>query len=984
MTLPLDQRHLPLSQAFDELEAMSKKSKDLPLPLYPIQEVPSLPNLPSLDSECCSEVKNNFNEKKVDFLDIVQYSDPPTDSFDDDPTQPEKLPMLPPPNLRPQKGILKFSHGYIHPSLSSLLESCLKALGGSDVFSRRDAYINLSNILRGYDNVLDSLSLKSRLHQLCQYIERDLSASDDDRDPTSSLVPPALTLINSLQFNSTVIDDLPIKFRIFVVEYAIKALEDPLIPRDIIRNIMFVVANQNFSPKVMTSERFGRLVKALHIVEENDKRKRIITGRIEIFQNLLKNSKSLMAIHTVWIENLLCDMNSSLKDIQLSAIKFGFEAAVKLGTEYSVSGTLCALLKSKFKNGELYGTVYTQTLMKKSKQENGKLVPQIWSILILFQRHRPQILAESSFLKPLLAVLTNCLSQRSSIIQKEALYAWNRFIFSVQLSDKTPKSLREILIRPYIHSLSHQRAFHVLPSMFNLLYYAFRPGCSSTQLDIYWDEFVKVLISQSLPRRKNDEKSRKNVDLVIQILVNLFDVNRSRIWNENKAVESIGENQVTADELPALDSKWLRKNSSRVFPVLLSVLELLFWDFADPSSLATKVWENYISSIASPAAMEVIVSKETMSFIIGVLGFLYQHWDKGVNDSQISPPSGGAQVAHTYLQSFQTIISITVSGLGVHAFMEKLSKFSQDNLLPVANEYQQLLEKTPNKSPIQHIVNLFTRPCSGIEYDQHYIQLIDYVLKPFLEIRKSPASKLAFLAELGIFPSASANLTPSKMIWEVFANHVVNAISSPDLNRDSMNGCLSLDSYACVVKFLEHGINLSPDQPMPGWCSLFEVILSSATIQAGYSGRALAVIEPLSMVLCITPYGKSYIDLLISNAGYPKDQEELQLAQEIPWSLENPKPVITSLDPYFHLYEYLNFSIISSYKSNDQNSKVISSTNTLLRRCPIELVLSVLCRIKDAISLWIIDEDLNLTGGVQEESASIDFLLFQMKLILYR
>ncbi|TQS36340.1 hypothetical protein Golomagni_03216 [Golovinomyces magnicellulatus] len=954
---------------------MAKQTKDSPTILNPLAAEKRLNSISDKHQGPNTQIPTISSVKKVAFLDTVQYSQHISPSIKNDcngkinPNSATQQ-IQSSDKLLPRKGILKYNDRSTSASLATMLQSHLKALAGNDVYSRKDAYINLSYVIMAFDNVPDFHLLMNNMSEICRYICRDLSTVEDDGELDSDFVSQVLTFVISFQQNPSISEGFPIKFQFHVVEYAIFILEKSSTPGVIVRKILFILAHQKFHPKVTISDKFGDLIKKLHVMGEKKSSKKFITGRMEIYQNLFKNSKSIMVIHTMWIQDLLCDMNSSLKDIRSPAIKFGFLAAVELGAESSVSNTVFTLLRSKLPGGEQYGVAYSQMLIKKTKEDYAESVPQIWSILVLLQRHRPQTLAQTSYIKSLLAVLSVCFNQKDQRVQKEALYAWNRFIFAIRLSEKSPKSLRDTLIRPFTQSILYQKQARIFESLFNLLYYVFRPGCSTAQLDLYWDEYVKELIFQSLRSRKsNIAVERKNADMATQILVNLFDVKTSRRWTENKAVESLGSNQVMADELPALDSKWLRKNSVRIFSVLQRVFDRLFWDFSDSASIAAKVWSNYITSIASPAKSEVKISIETVSSISEIIKFLYKRWDHGVISSEALPPLTGSQGSHKYLQSIQIIISTAISGLGTFPFTEKLMTMSQGNFITITDPYQYPLnERQDFKSPIYYLLHMFTRPCIGLEYDTLFTQLIDMISRPFFETRKTLISKLAFVLGHYSTPVKDTCLTASLIVWKAFSKFLVSAIDESVSNLNMMRDAQYGNIYSNIVEVLRVGIEISPRQPFTEWTLLFESTLNLVTSQFGCTGRSLAVLEPLAKILCQESSESLYLLPLISRMEYPKDLRTLEITRNRLLGIENSKSETTSFNPYHYVYEYLRMSLKLAYDSNHESYDVISSTNSLLSRCPTQMRLDIIYPTKDMISLWVIDEKSRVNCELLEEA----------------
>jgi hypothetical protein len=188
--------------------------------------------------------------------------------------------------------------------------------------------------------------------------------------------------------------------------------------------------------------------------------------------------------------------------------------------------------------------------------------------------------------------------------------------------------------------------------------------------------------------------------------------------------------------------------------------------------------------------------------------------------------------------------------------------------------------------------------------------------------------------------------------------------------------------YRDVVGILEAGIKISPHQPSPGWKALFGALATSATLNAGDAGRAIVVIEPLAKSFVSTPTkestastGPAYLHLLVGKAvPYPKDRQALDAARRRMWGTENAGPKTANFDPYVHLYDYVQSSLLTAYDSLSEQTHhdyadIISSVTNLLYRCPSQLSLNVLIKIQAGISCWIMDGGHKVTGGTPLSSS---------------
>lgn len=944
--------------------------------------------------------------KKVGFADWTEYNEPPEITFDGKGQIKHAVQRLPPSAERkPSKSILKPSNGsyeeehsglggstkllppHHHATFATMLESIVQQLAGKDRSSKQDAYLMLSGSLKASDNVPDMKALKEKMPLLCQFIWRDLSEKLENGNTDSTLVTKALVLLSSFLQKPVVAETFPIEFPLHIVEHAIKALEDGSASKDILKHLMFVLAQQDFSPKIMNQERTGRLINALHQIESHVKGKSIIMGRIDVYRTLLRQSKAHMLSNTIWVQDLFTDMMSSIREIRSPAITFGLESSFVLGRETNASRAVSNLFKvdtGDEKEGLKFADFYAAKLKELVKdKERSSTVPQVFSVLILFLRQKPQLLEQWPYWNLFLGVLQHCFNSSDSATKTEANYAWNRLVYAISPSEKTPPNMRAILSKPLIGQLKRSSRKATISSVCNLLYYALRPNSPSAQLDMYWDEYVVPIVGQCLVAgvRSDPDLVAKDATDACNILHGIFDPMTIPPWTETRAMENFQQNTIEAKALPALDSKWLRKSYTRVFPVLGPLLEKLYWDLGEKSDVA-RLWEAYIASIASPMKQEVKVSIDTMGCVASMFSLLHKIWNLGPkNVGSLKPCKEPSlpQSTSAFLRSFEKLVSTAINGLGLLAFTEKLLCITQDTFVAIVTPSQH--PKKPRgvtKPPLQHLILLLVNLSPNLEYDLRFSQMVRSILLPFFESRTSRKSRLELVRDLLLLLPAESTV-PCRLIWQILADFAAIAVDTrddKDVNRNSEEP-LGVE-YREIVRILAFGISISPHQPLSGWKSLFGALATSATLDAGDAGRAIAVIEPLATPFIPNPTratdnsavtGLAYLHLLLGKAfPYPKDRQALDAARRRLWGSDSAGPKTSNFDPYIHLYEYIQISLVAAYESlSNQNhhdyADMISSITILMDRCPMQLSLNLLTKIQRGISCWIVDGDHKVIGG---------------------
>ncbi|PHH89769.1 hypothetical protein CDD83_5305 [Cordyceps sp. RAO-2017] len=333
--------------------------------------------------------------KRVEWSSHTEYKDPPDYR---DGTRLEKSPPLSAPpsaSSRPIKGILKPSpspspfgssfgtqlDGTIaQPNLGEMLDSTIKQLAGPDRDSKLDAYMVLARALKTSNNLPDRVALQNKMSLFMQFIQRDITSKNQNGTLDSSLVNHALTLLATFLHFPAIASTITSDFGVFVIDHAIRSFEDPAMPKEVIRHLMQVVAFQNFSPKVMVSDRVGRLLAALHNIEQHLKGKSIVMSRLHIYKRLVKQARNCVIAHSDWLKDMFTDMLSTVKDIRAQAISLGIEAGFALRSDKLLFRKVAEIFKTA-DNDQTYIDFYIERLQRMIKdKQTASAVPQIWSV----------------------------------------------------------------------------------------------------------------------------------------------------------------------------------------------------------------------------------------------------------------------------------------------------------------------------------------------------------------------------------------------------------------------------------------------------------------------------------------------------------------------------------------------------------------------------------------------------------------------------
>jgi hypothetical protein len=897
-----------------------------------------------------------------------------------------------------------------------MLDSSVRQLAGADRVDRMDAYATLSRALRSSNNLPDRVALQDRMPRFMEFIQRDITSSPLD----SSLAIHALTLLTTILHFPGIASALSNEFSIFMVDHCIRSFGDPVVPKDVMRHLLQVMAQQDFSARVVTSERVGRLVVALNNIEQHVTGKSIVHTRLLIYKRLLKQCTPHMIAHNGWLRDLVNDCLSSNKDIRGAAIVLGFEAAFSIGKDRSISRKLAEIF-TVVGEDQKYIDFYLGRLgaILKNKQESFT-VPRIWSIVLLLLRGSVA-LEKWSGLNPCLRLIQKCFNTSDVQTKQEANYAWNRFVYVMHFDEKAFSSMLEKTFRQPVCSQWSRKVSAtktdegwqavIFGSACNLFYYAFKPGCPEILLGQSWDHALKPIIRQ-LCRTPHATGAEERMSHAIAVLTNLFDSTTRRQWNEDRvATNPLAD----PSELPNIDPKWLRRNASRVFDLLDPILFSNLSELADRNSPTSKMWQALITSVASAASKEIKVSFDTTEFVSRMFTTLVKLWNAlGTREQNLESLVGGSEdekeegksgaldegkeqaridvLKPVFLSSIKEWTMTAILALGVLPFTEKQLCDRQGTFTPIATPSSRPT-KTQGlvKTAVHHLFSIFSTLPENVADNDEYYEFLQSAFTPFFKAkRQRAASELA----QEMLASIPADMPCPCGVWYMVASTVIPGVASSSPREGHSQTSSASDApvareYREIAKILERGLRSTPNLSWARWTAAlgsFERYVSEETLD---SGRALAVVEPLAKVaLEMTPPDCVWGDemskvvrvttALLSLSTHPRDRQAMDVARRRLWGTPGSKAA--TFDPFDNLYRLTNLAMTYLYENLEQTGVEDVSVPFLkelvgfLGRCNGSLVLRSMSIIQEGLVLWVKDPDGRLSFrqlGATTEAVSI-------------
>ncbi|KAF4343358.1 Telomere length regulator rif1 [Fusarium beomiforme] len=857
-------------------------------------------------------------------------------------------------------------------SIAEMLDSTIKQLAGPDRDSRVDAYMMLSRALKASNNLPDRVALQDKMSLFMSFIERDVKSKKDQGSPDSSLINHALNLLTTFLHFPAIASSLTSDFGVFIIDHCIRCFSDPALPKDLARHLMQVVAFQSFSPKVMSLDRVGRLVTSLHKIEDHLTGKSIIMGRIQIYKRLVKQSRNHMAAHTAWIEDMFTDMLSTIRDIRAQAIILGTEAGFALRNEKPVMRKVTEILQAKDEK-QTYIQFYIKELdtMLKEKQLLST-VPQIWGVVTLFLQCP---ISRWQYFAPWFKIAQDSFNCTDLQTKQEANYAWNRYVYlSITSNKMAPKSLGSLgqplasQLRRKFNSKQPEEALRlrrtVIGGICNLCYYAFRPSHDVTWIDAAWDFVLEPIMAQLIHVDGQLEFSADSVTQATRIVTGLLDISTPRSWKDDR-IRDIA--LISPEELPSIDSRWARRNSEKIFSLVGPILEKKFNDLANTESLAYRLWQAFVGSVAVASAKDIKVTDETARFIAQSFDLLSKMWSAGL-------PEGSESPGTKYLSSVRNYVDVLVRNLGLLPFTEKKLSMSLANTFEPASTPSRL-DRTDKlhgtvQTPLYHLFSILCSKPPGLADDEDLAECFLAIFDPFFQGKSSKARVELSREMLRLLPRDS--ISPYGP-WVLAAQNIRTLLDqslSPVNSLPPSSERLLGPEYREIVSLLERGLVSHPTLPEQQWFSLFNLLSDHIVQECGDAGRALGLIEPVAKIVTdnffedserSTQMALAVAIALFKIAKLPRDRQAVEAARRRLWGAPPTSSRSSSFDPFQYLYQLQGQSMKFFYEkeakcSDGKMMAYFESVNNFLVGSFSHNGIKSLPKLQAGLVPWIQDE----------------------------
>lgn len=936
----------------------------------------SPPITSSGDTTTAKKVGFSTNHTYHDVPKFGLFSSPITDTLRSTPVTRSTKPLrsiLKPPHGQPPHSpedldsVLNSFSPQEPGSFKKMLNAVIQGLGQHARAGRLDAYLALNGALKTFDGIPDPEAILDKRNLLVQFMARDMAWKDSEGRTDRDIVTQALHLASALMFNARTASALDEEFRSFIIDRSILVLEQPEMPKAVIKGHMLLLCQSRLHASITTSSRTEKLVSALQTIHERCSGNSIFPARLIIYQRLIEQAPAAMLNRMRdWIELIFNGLLSSMKEVRSRALETFTTAGLSLGTHQQASKTLNDLFDRAIEEGQTYGEYVNQRLREMIEDSDlAPFVPQVWAGVIFFLRSKRTPIDKWPSLRGWFMTLQKCLNSGDIAIRQQAHIAWNKLVFSVMPDSISSDSFRAMLKVPIVAGLkvrgkdrhSQEQRFLARNSYCNLLHYALRPGLSYDNIDMAWDLYVHdVLSSMSV-------SSSKGRQYACSVLQGLLSKNEG-IWNVNAAIEL---KVIKPEELSRIDPRWLRSRFGRVVKLIEPILTVTMGTRTEGDDCVERSWQSLMIAVAEAGSQEVKTSNEVKEVVAQVTNLFRRIWSTSLS------LSSDAQIT-LWVQRYRHLLVTAIDSLGAGHFVQDFLTLTSTNEVEAALTPSNRVSKhpTPVESSIVLLLALHCESASpALHMNESYRLLAARVLDSVINTKASVAVNLSLMQSALRYCRSS--YPPEKIVdaypslWTAVADRAAVMLGAQSVTSPVRDGQVVGGALRAGVQIMQQGFLMMSDSEdcCHGAVRLSGSMSTAALRAGGEGGLVTAVTEPIAKALVDAAATVPLVSLLKSTSAlldhtkWPSSRSMLDQGRKAFWlhSLDLPKN--SAFDPFEHVYSLLNLALVRAYEHGDPSEGtcgLLESLSRFLHACPLTILASALKNMQRGLVPWINDE----------------------------
>jgi len=388
-----------------------------------------------------------------------------------------------------------------------------------------------------------------------------------------------------------------------------------------------------------------------------------------------------------------------------------------------------------------------------------------------------------------------------------------------------------------------------LSTYYLLLYQTLSPEASPDQLDLYFKEFVVIVVQ---------EVTKKNpacADVLCQIVTCLFEKTGNNIWSREKATKA-NSLPVEMEELPVLGASWTRKRLG----VALSVFETLTNGAKGLTPAHVKLWDAIMRSVSAAGVKEITTSTELRQAVAEITNSLQRicsNVSKKERKSATSPD--------TFHMPFLLLVQSALLRVGAIHFTDR-------NLVKVSNGLYEAATTPSRIKPVRNtsVTTAFSSifealhdclPYTNATNDLHS-QMSD-ILNICVGVKTAFRGKLLLLQECAQVFSKALPSTKSNGMWTAVTETTAKIVECRGPGTPAENLNRLQHDYSTATSILLAGLQYIDSDSRSYGRGLLKRIIRASVEETRTFDIVLDVVRALSSSLASNPHHAYAVSIYI-------------------------------------------------------------------------------------------------------------------------
>ncbi|KAF2749778.1 hypothetical protein M011DRAFT_484473 [Sporormia fimetaria CBS 119925] len=867
---------------------------------------------------------------------------------------------------------------------SEMLESTVKMLAQDKRPAKVDAYLTLNGALQAYEQVPDLEALFNKMGLFMQFIMRDVQAVGISGNGLDSQVINLATrfllaLLRLKGLKSAFTDE----FCSWIIDHSISAISDPGMPKAVINIHLALLMHQCFDTKIITTARVEKILDALDAIHKRVSGFSVQAYRIRVYRKFIMQKPDVMTKHTErWFKHVLAGTLSPSKDIQRSALDTAISTAKIVRSHPQITNAILAIMnRVKAEDGDSFGKIYAQGVANALKKEHAELVPQIWGSITACLNRQSLLPSHFTAAREWLQLTEIFICSEIERIRPYANIAFIGLVYAVDVAIDTPEFLSKMLVtlsQKLLSPPAPRKKMQMDAATFGymmLLYYAFAPAASHSQLSRYWKEFVADFWTSMIHRSSSTSSRAVAACRVVTTL--LRGSGRTSNWDQHAALELQvkleSEKEPKFQGTPAmrpLNPQWVRKHLCMVLQFIETLLDAAPWTLgASDNGPVKPMWISLLDSLVEASCKEVMATSETKDATAHIVNMLRRVWDR--HTAALATHQNSED---SWAEKFSFLVTTVVQKLGALQFSDKSLTRNVQNQFEVSTPSHRSRPGAQRLSPLLYFVDLLMVRSEGKIADTDRSCIVQRLIEPCFAAQNSRLAKLELLRDCSAVVGSVSTGPAIAGFWAHIGKQLKACLTETPADAAEPMSRQPGKEYDMVVELLSLGsLHLLQDGQGTEILRLFAEIVrkEAGEKEVGESAVAVAVIETVSASVLASRDGEHgmayvpYLCVLLKNFPTAVNRRNLEQAKHKLYPSAPAPARGTEIDPFNHLYTAITSFGNAVYHDFDKGlmdttRQFLEALASSIRRCPVTLIAAYLRKIQNTVALWIEDPDKQL------------------------